>query len=445
MNKIASAVHPFKKQMLSRHRVVLIIFIFYLIGTHLRLSLYWGDSILLPMYPMLISAALLLLIFAKPFFRITKFHLLIFLIFTLTQPLLTLAPESFSFNTLKASLQLLASIVSALILIYALSTVDQGKLRALLIFLLTFVSLLALLENIGFRDIFNQIRDFIYSSGSRAVYAADHRDLEIYGRIRTTAFASEPSYLADTFAALIIMIFFLDPKRGSIGSWVSLLTMMFFVYIFFPSFKYIFYLASVCVWMFWPRNRSRAVIFLVCLLISGLLIFLFSGLIADYLQLFTFSYFETGSFFGRILVGPIVGMNALSNYPIYGYGLGNEHGLESIVFNAWNDSGAFLLFPWYADWRTVDLMSNGFWWYWSYLGIGGGIIFATIIMRLLKQINVEKPLRTLVSVWIVWYAGAAFVDPMSWYMLIVFSVGAVSYHAPLTRDSRSLTKAVAVE
>ena len=136
-------------------------------------------------------------------------------------------------------------------------------------------------------------------------------------------------------------------------------------------------------------------------------------------------YVESGSFYGRIVIGPTVGWNVLTTYPIYGYGIGNEEGLYPVIAQVWQGSGAFQLFPWYLDLPATDLMTNGFWWQWIFLGAGGGLIFTMLTLRLLSQIGVEMPLRTLVCTWIVWYSGFAFVDPLSWYVVVVFAVGAV--------------------
>ena len=58
--------------------------------------------------------------------------------------------------------------------------------------------------------------------------------------------------------------------------------------------------------------------------------------------------------------------------------------------------------------------------------MAGGLIFTKLIMRLLSRIGVERPFRTLVCGWIVWYADFAFADPLSWYIVVIFFIGAVA-------------------
>lgn len=406
--------------------VVLSVFVFYLIGTHLRLSIYSGESILLPMYPMLISSAIFALLFIKPLIHFTGYSLIIIGFFILTQPYLTFSPESISIGNFFGSLQLFVSVISAISVLYALSVVDKVRLRKLLLIMWSFFIILAIAETLGLKPIFDVVRDVLYSETGRFVYFAEHRDLEIYGRVRTTVFASEPSFLADTLSALVLMIFFLDHDRGKKGSWFKLIIMLAISFSLSPSFKMFFYLIALFVWQFWPDDKRRLIILLGSLFLSSIFLLIFIVPISGFIYQYAGNHLETGSFFGRILVGPAIGWNVFTSYPIYGYGIGNDEGLYPLIYQAWYDSGAFTLFPWYRDLPATDLMTNGFWWQWTFLGLVGGLLFTKLILRLLSQVGVQKPLRTLVCIWIVWYAGFAFVDPLSWYMVVVFSIGEVT-------------------
>jgi len=406
-----------------RSSMVLFLFAIYLVGAHLRLSVYTGDSILVPMYLMLFSAAMLGVLFLIPLLKHTGFSLSFFSAFVLTQPVLTLAPESVSIGTFLGSLQLWVSVVSALAVIYALSTIDRVRLRKLLIIIWCVFIVLAVIESAGLKPLFDLVREILYSGSDRFVYFSDQRDLEIYGRVRTTVFASEPSFLADTLSGIILMFFFLDPLRGRLKSWVVLGAMFALSFTLSPSFKMLFYLLAVLVWQFWPNNRRRVLILLFGLFFIGFLLLIFMGPISDLIYKFLGSHLESGSFYGRIAVGPVVGWEALITYPIFGYGIGNDGGLYPIIAQAWQDSGAFNIFPWFIDFPATDLMTNGFWWQWTFMGVVGGIIFTKLIMKLLARIGVVSPFRTVVCVWIVWYGGFAFVDPLSWYIIVIFSIG----------------------
>ncbi|SDF50226.1 hypothetical protein SAMN04488105_1251, partial [Salipiger thiooxidans] len=94
-----------------RSTLVMILFTIYLIGAHLRLSLYSGSSILLPMYPMLLSAAVMTLLFMNQLLTRAGALFAIFAGFILIYPLLTTAPGSEYRSTLLGSLQFLVSVI----------------------------------------------------------------------------------------------------------------------------------------------------------------------------------------------------------------------------------------------------------------------------------------------------------------------------------------------
>lgn len=414
-----------KRFEVRRSTFIIVCFTIYLLGAHLRVSLYAGGSLLLPMYPMLLSAAVITLLFNSELLSRAGTIFAAFSGFILISPALSSAPGSGYGNTLLGILQFLVSVISALAFIIAVSTLDQNRLRKLLIGIWITVIVLAALESAGLKPVFDQIRGLIYSGSGRGVYEATQRDLSIYGRVRPTVFASEPSFLADTLMTLTLMIFFLDPRRGNGASWARLGAMAALSFILAPSFKMAFYLLATVVWQFWPRTLKGTVMLLIGLSIAGVIAALFFNVLLAIFVQTAGSHLESGSFYGRIGVAHTVGLEALYAHPLFGWGISNQSGLYPLIAQTWQSSGAFFLFPWYQDNPAEDLMSNGFWWQLSFLGFVGTAIFILFVGMMLRQLGVLLPLRSLVCSWIVWYAGAAFIDPHSWFILVVFSIGSL--------------------
>lgn len=377
------------------------------------------------MYLMLFSAAALALLFASNMLHRAGTSFFLLAMFILIQPVLTFAPGSDVQGTLLGSMQLIVSIISALALCTAFTFVPRSRLHRLFMRLWIVFFALALAESLGLRPVLAPIQELIYEGSGREVYAGDERDLAIYGRVRTTALASEPSFLADTLFGLALLVFMSDVAPGRRRSWLYLGGMIALSFFVSPSFKVAFYLLALLLWLYWPRTLRHIVILALGILTVVFVLLLFLGPIVTFVLNVVGGHLSSGSFYGRIGVAPIVGFNALSQYPLFGYGVGNSEGMYPVVAQAWTDSGAFILFPWYRDYSAVDLMSNGFWWQFSYLGILGGILFVVLLRRVLRDIGVVKPMRTICCVWIVWYAGAAFVDPQSWFMVGIFAVGAL--------------------
>lgn len=412
--------------------VISLLFVIYLIGGHLQLSLYFGGSLLVPMYPMLLSAAILTLMFASELQRRAGAAFLILALIVTVYPLVTVAPGSGYGGTLLGSLQFLVAIISALAMIVALQHLGQHKLRLIVLWFVGVMLSLAALETFGLKPIFEPIREALYASSNRGVYDAVTRDIAIYGRIRATVFASEPSFLADTLFSLILISFFLDAKRGTKESYLRAGALLLIAFYFIPSFKVVFYLMAAIVWQFWPNNRRSLIVLLAVIGALFTLTILFSGTLFSLFVWFAGGHFESASFYGRIGVAHTFGLEALGRYPIFGFGLSNQEGTFPIISNIWQNSGAYAIFPWYQGAPAQLLMSNGFWWQWVFLGLLGGLIVNALILILLRNVGVAKPLRTLICSWIVWYAGSAYVDPHSWYMIVVFSLGALRYHTTTT-------------
>lgn len=406
--------------------LVAFLLILYIVGAHLRLSIYSGQSIILPMYLMLLSAGVLALTFFAPLVRAVGWPFGALAVFVLIQPALSFAPQSVSVDTLLAGLQLLASVAAALAVVYALSRVERPRLRRVLVWIWAAIILLAILESVGLKPVFDELRKVIYAGSGRFLYFEEFRDLQIYGRVRSTVLASEPSFLADTLMSLALMIFFLDPRRGTLWSWGRLGAMLTASFLVAPSFKMAFYVIAVLVWQFWPRTPRDLLVLAGGLVVGATLLAVLSGPLSTAFFSVAGRHLESGSFFGRIGVAPDVGWRVLTTYPLMGYGIGNESGLYPLIVGAWQDSGALSRFPWFAYLPATDLMTNGFWWGVSFLGILGSAVFWTTIWLALRSLGVDAPLRSIICASIVWYAGAAFVDPHSWYMLVVFSIGSVA-------------------
>jgi hypothetical protein len=377
------------------------------------------------MYLMLLSSWTLVLWYAPALWARAGLIFSAIATFLVVQPLLG-GGDNGAFGTIRSVLQLIASIGGALGILYTLRQIEKERLRRVLLGLWIVLILLALAESLFFKSIFDEIRLLIYSGSGRFIYLAEDRDLQIYGQIRTTVLASEPSFLSDTLSALMAMIFMLGKKPNELGAWLLLGVMVIISFSVSPSFKVAFFLIAIFIWQFWPRTASEAFRLLVVLLATALVLFTAIEVLLAFVNDVTGTHSTTGSFFGRIGSAHLVAMDALSQYPIMGFGLGNREDVYRIIVEVWHRTGAFSLFPWYAGLSAEHLLSNGFWWMWIYLGIAGGCLFLGLTASALRRVGVLTPWRSLVCASVVWYAGSAFIDPQSWYSVVVFSVGALA-------------------
>ena len=405
--------------------ITLFLFGIYLLGAHLRLSLYSGNAILIPMYLMVISGFFVAFLSLRAIFSAMGFPILLLAMFLLLQPALSAIFGARQDISITSSIQLFVSVVIALAFLMALSKVDPVRIRRLLFFFWVSLVLLALLESLGLRPAFEVLRDILYTGSERGLYVSDLRDMEIYGSVRPTVFASEPSFLADSVYSLAILMFMLDHRRKRLTGQLRFGVMLLVCALITPSFKLVFYVFAVFLWLYWPRNARTQLFVAFTLPIIALCLWVASPVLLPIIESVAGQHSETGSFYGRVEVGPFVAAGALIISPFFGFGLGGADEVYPIISSIWINSGAFQSFPWYMDVGARELMSNGFWWQWIFLGAGGGLIFIVLLLRIMSRFSIDMPMRSLVCTWVVWYGGSAFVDPHSWYMLIIFSLGSM--------------------
>jgi len=418
----------------GRAQLAFVLLAVFLTGAHLRLTLYSSSgSTLIPNYLMLLSGAILAVMQFDQF-KSTGKLLVVLSLFILIQPYFTWAPlSSEGSNTVLSGLQLVAGIVAALAVLYTTSRLSAHGLRKFFLWAWAVLVLAAAFETYGLRTLFKSVQAALYAGANRGIYSADYRDIDIYGQIRPSALASEPSFLADSWATTASLVFLLDKNRGSAASWIRLILMYGIGFLLAPSMKVVFYFLAVLAWHFWPRTNAALVGLTGALALSAWLLYLLDARNV----LSQLGPAETGSFFARIAVAPLIGAEALRNFPILGYGIGNHEGMFEMMRGVWQSSGGFLEFPHFRLATTGQgLMTNGFWWQWAFYGVLGGVILSYLVVRLLSSMGVEHPIRTVICTWIVWYGGAGFVDPASWWTLTAFAIPAVARWSPTERPTK---------
>lgn len=408
---------------LKRDWIIIYAFIFYLVGAHLRISLHSGGEVVVPMFMMVFSALGMALWFLPALWTRSGIFITFLFSFLAIQPWLGMGVSNVE-TVIKNILQLTASIIGAASMLYAVKRADPNKIFRALIILWYIIILLALAEVYFAKGFFDNLREIIYSGSDRGLYFAVERDLDIYGRVRATALASEPSFLADTLSVLCIMVFLLSYKSEPRKAYLTLTVMLFVSIFVVPSFKFVFYIFALFIFLRWPKTGFQALLFFTATATFFLLFFFLFDYILGLMVFISSDHIETGSFFGRIGSAHIVGLNALSSYPLFGYGVGNRDSVYPIIVDVWNNSGAFILFPWYANAPAEGLLSNGFWWMLIYLGVLGTAFFLFLIGLILKGIGVQYPFRSITCAAITWYGGGGFVDPQSWCLVVAFSISA---------------------
>lgn len=419
-----TAARPPAKNQAKLIKFLLVIFI---IGFHTRLSIYSGGAIIVPMYLCLFAGAGMFFVALQQ--RMGK----------LLGPLLSAVGLIFGtaffaaifggdiVALIRGALQLSASIVIATGLAIVLSgEIAKGEDKFFLMLWFAFLAVACVELIPSVRPAFDQVSSALYSGSTRGLYASLDRDLQLYGQYRPKAFASEPSFLAATLSTLNLLVLFSGMHRGKRTALVRYFAMLAVAYAVAPSLSALFYLTAAMVFVFWPRSAGMKALAVGSLLLAVGILAAFPLTSTSVLS----AHQRSGSFFGRITAGPYVGLQSMIERPLLGYGVGDSQAVFPTVSRVWSEQGAYSAFPWYAGLGSTELMSNGFWWQWIYFGIIGGILFIFILISLFRSMGILRPLSVLISIWTIWYAGAAFVDIVSWTAFAVFASAGMAERRP---------------
>ena len=342
-------------------------------------------------------------------------------VFVLCQPLLALAGNQ-NFEVFLSGLSYLTSIISALGIYLLMKDLPRHRLQRMYFVTWAIFIVLAILESYGLRPVFDAVRADLYADSNRGVYLSTARDISIYGRVRPTVLASEPSFLAMTLATLSFLALAFRPKPRSKNAILKYLVMIAVSYVTVNSLSLVFHLTASLLWLSWPNRAVRTTTIAAILLSMATLLFWGSSGGADNLP---FIHTQSGSFFGRIVAGPQMAALVLAERPFFGLGLSNVDGGLRFAHEVWDLNGAWSRFPWYANGDADNLVTSGVWWQLSYFGILGEVAFIGLIFWLLRAAGVRYPSRPIALTAIIWYGSGSGVDAGSWLFVAIFALSPV--------------------
>lgn len=414
-----------------------ILVVLFIIGFQTRVSLYSGNTVILPMYISVLSGLSMLFLCRKKIGSRTLKAMGAIFALLIAELFINMAMGGDVLNLTKGVVQLSISIAASIGFALTLHLIPKDKAQRLFFTFWCMFIVLGAIELIpAVRSIYQFITDLIYAGTPRGIYASINRDIEIYGHYRPKVFSSEPSFLAATLSVLSILTLFTASKDKRSRPYLEYCIMAAVSFALVPSVSDFFYIAAASICYFWPQKALTRIT--VSLAISTLAIAIPIAQLNMPANLFE-QHQKSGSFFGRITAGPIAGAQALVRRPIAGYGVGDSEATYPLMADVWANNGGYTRFPWYMGLRASDLMSNGFWWQWIFMGAIGGALFTGLIGLLLRSINVKNVVPIILGTWIIWYAGAAFVDIVSWsvFGILAFpSINSLTKRNPTGRRRR---------
>lgn len=331
----------------------------------------------------------------------------------------------------------LVQLMYSLVLGYALFlTVTQASRSQLAKVFLGFCLVLivgCLLETYaGLRPISDKFRQAMFKG---YVYAADLRDLELYGRVRPKFFTSEPSYVTFAYTMFLFAWFMFSQWRWKLLGYLAFVGVG---QVAMPGPTLLLSLALVVPYELLLGGHSKRTglnyqrVFKVALL-GAFLAFLFVtvGLAFYGARLQLMHSGRDASFFFRETGPALLARYAALHYPLGGAGLTSEIVIANQMLSVYETSPDF-----YSGWgipNPNEMLTNYFWTHWIYLGLVFGVIALGALTLWLRLLKVPSPVFS----WAVWaimgQSMGGYVTPRAWFVLLLAAAGAALHQRVASR------------
>ncbi len=423
------------------------LFLLFLIGLYLGVSLKLPGGVPVPA---VLAGAAGLLLALKQAPRIPTAHAAAGLAILALAALSTLAAGDFALlmERFKGFVQLSYSLIVGYAVFLTGQRLDRRTLAALFLALSLTILLGALAETVvpAIQNASDSFRSLAFDSG---IYAADARDLALYGRIRPKFFTSEPSLVAFGYALFVFCWYVLARMPGKLLAYLGLLAAGYAV-IRGPAIVLAVALVPVYETLLGARRatsgRSRLDGPLALLVATGTGVLALVGTVVGWEVLSQridgIAAGRDPSFFARIVAPAIVAGQTLQAHPVAGVGLTGWEALRDQVTQLYATT----------DWLALDMqfdgpahaLTNYFWALWIFLGLGFGTAMVAALTWLLRQLGVPS----LLFCWTVWIVFGqtvgGFVGPRTWAVFFLTALVAVQFErGRRERDSHPAAAVIA--
>jgi hypothetical protein len=348
--------------------------------------------------------------------------------------------------------QLYVSLLTNYGLFLGLSSLQQRTISRLFLSVAVLMLIVATLEvHFGLRPFVDAVRSVTHHQ----YYDDTTRDLELYGAVRPTAFASEPSLVGIFWGLSLCGWLLADVDRFGIRRLVvaSLLTASAVFVIRSPT---IFYAVTIAVIGLIVHRLRRSANPGVRLIKSALLFACFIVVIAS-TSLLMQAADEFGGLIENIVKGDSFYSRQIGPYrlassmadtsPFFGFGLGGDAEMTPYVMDAFSpvienmiagvnaadvDSVPGMAIN-FSEGKTSHLLTNSFWQFWISFGILGGAVVAAIVAFALAKLGVSEIGFVLLAATLMGQTMGGVVIVPAWTPLFVIAALTIGWANPSPR------------
>ncbi len=363
------------------------------VAMYLELSIYWEEALIFPYA----GSTLIAIIGAfanrsaiKPQ-HVSLIGIFIFAVGALAVPA-TLFGNVDPVQFFRSYAQMIAATIAGYCIFIVFILSSRSMLVRLMSIILAVIIVGSFLERFQpVREVSDAFRRLIYPKD--LLYSADIRDIVSYGAVRPRFFSREPSIVGIGSGILIAIIFLL--VRGGRAFKIGGAVIVSVICIFIMRSPTIIFFTAVVFYGVMVLNRSIegrytwlvgfAIMF--ALLAASFLLLYGAGLSG----LSTRSILGGGSYVIRVFGPPLIWLESLREHFFWGLGLGSFDTLLPLARKAYGAYDILALFPHIRDETDgAFLISNGFWEFWIFFGVAGGIILVFLLARLFRQFGIAK-------------------------------------------------------
>lgn len=290
------------------------------------------------------------------------------------------------------------------------------------------------LERLGVtRPASDAFREWFYPDS--IVYSNDFRDIQNYGFVRPKLFSSEPSHAAKFFGTMVAVAIALRPASMRV-IYIFVWVIMFLILL--PSAGILFGVGAGFLFVAFGRSDSTRSPFLIR---SGMIVALmFIGIYFGYEIVSRLGIFSGGleaSAFERLKQPFLLAVSALEQRPLFGYGIGAESSMISVLQTVRENTDT----PWFFLQQAETEAVRGsflFAMLWQFGVVGTAALWLGIV-NLIRKIAPGNLFFGIVFFALLGLSVGDIHTPMSWGYFVVF-LGALGHSSSSNRVSATATQ-----
>jgi len=331
---------------------------------------------------------------------------------------------------LLACAQISLSIVSgvgAVCLMMAAGRTGMSRIFRAITAIIFFASLI---EIFAPRELVQGFYENLYAWRSVSIYDAIARDEALWGWVRPLGLSTEPSFVG-IFLGLLTLADSIVTDGTSRRR--SLLQLVFLFACYFAVVRsvtlFIFLFLVLLRYLSPQRGNALASVTTIFVCAAGTCLLAYA--------LSESGFLGGGSAFIRLVAPYAAAFDAVTELPVFGFGIGSESDVYSIISSVWSRLDAWSSFSYYYGSSSERLITSNIAWMLIYLGLGGAMALVFCIHGFCSALAQSDGWWTVMAILLIWTSIGGFADARTWSIVFVLAAAVAMSKRPPTAEPSS--------